>query len=122
MPNSARAAADTYRESVNTKDLDLLRTIFAKDVELVVPTMAMDLENPDGVFRGIDQAMDFFANTSFRAQAILTYTHVYEAGDSCIVELKGRLPAGNDVEALDIFTTGPDGLVTRMAVYARIAT
>ena len=122
MTSPARAAAETYRESVNTKDLDLLRTIFADDVVLSVPTMAMDLKNADGVFHGIDETMDFFANTSFKAQAILTYTHVYEAGDSCIVELKGRLPAGNDVEALDIFTTGPDGLVNRMTVYARIAT
>ena len=121
MPNAARAAADTYRESVNKKDLALLRTIFAPDVELVVPTMAMDLKNPDGVFRGIDAAMEFFETTSFPAQAILTYTHVYETDDSCIVELQGKLGGGNTVEALDIFTTGPDGLVTRMAVYARIA-
>ena len=121
MSKSARAAAETYRESVNKKDLELLRTIFAEDVELVVPTMALDLKNPDGVFRGIDEAMEFFATTSFPAQAILTYTHVYDSEDSCIVELQGRLPAGNTVEALDIFTTGADGLVTRMAVYARIA-
>lgn len=122
MTTPARAAAETYRESVNTKDLELLRTIFAPDVVLVVPTMALDLANPDGVFHGIDEAMAFFATTSFPAQAILTYTHVYETDDSCIVELEGRLPAGNSVEALDIFTTGADGLVTRMAVYARIAT
>jgi len=83
--------------------------------------MALDLENPDGVYRGGDQVMGFFERTSFPAQAILTYTHVYESGDSCVVELQGKLPAGNTVEALDIFTTGPEGLVTRMAVYARIA-
>jgi len=117
----ARAAAEIYRESVNTKNLDLLRTIFAEDVVLSVPTMAMDLKNPDGVFRGIDEAMDFFATTSFKAQAILTYTHIYEDENSCVVELKGRLPAGNDVEALDIFSVNDDGLVTRMTVYARIA-
>jgi hypothetical protein len=122
MTNPARAAADTYRESVNTKNLDLLRTIFADDVELVVPTMALDLKNPDGRFHGIDQAMEFFATTSFPAQAILTYTHVYETDHSCVVELSGRLPAGNSVEALDIFTVGDDGLVKRMAVYARVAT
>jgi len=121
MTTPARAAADTYRESVNTKDLALLRTIFAKDVVLQVPTMAMTLKNPDGVFHGIDEAMDFFASTSFPAQAILTYTHIYETEDSCVVELQGRLPAGNSVEALDIFTVGDEGLVTRMAVYARIA-
>lgn len=121
MSNPARRAAETYRESVNTKDLGLLRTIFAPDVELCVPTMALDLENPDGVYRGVDQVMGFFERTSFPAQAILTYTHVYESGDSCVVELQGKLPAGNTVEALDIFTTGPEGLVTRMAVYARIA-
>jgi len=119
--SAARAAAETYKESVNKKDLELLRTIFADDVVLSVPTMAMDLKNADGVFRGIDEAMDFFASTSFKAQAILTYTHVYEDGKSCVVELKGRLPAGNDVEALDIFTVNDEGLVNRMTVYARIA-
>lgn len=118
----ARAAAETYRESVNTKDLALLRTIFADDVVLSVPTMAMDLANPDGVFRGIEEAMAFFEKTSFEAKAILTYTHVYEDDNSCVVELKGRLPAGNDVEALDIFTVNDEGLVDRMTVYARIAT
>ncbi len=122
MTTPARVAAETYRESVNSKNLDLLRTIFADDVELVVPTMALDLKNPDGAFHGIDEAMEFFATTSFPAQAILTYTHVYETDDSCVVELAGRLPAGNSVEALDIFTVGGDGLVKRMAVYARIAT
>ena len=121
MTTPARTAAETYRESVNKKDLNLLRTIFAEDVELYVPTMALELKNPDGHFTGIDEAMDFFAATSFPAQAILTYTHVYESGNSCVVELEGLLPEGNTVEALDIFTTGEDGLVTRMAVYARIA-
>jgi ketosteroid isomerase-like protein len=121
MSSPARAAAETYRESVNTKDLDLLRTIFADDVVLFVPTMALDLKNPDGVFHGIGEAMEFFATTSFPAQAILTYTHVYEDGNSCVVELQGRLPPGNSVEALDIFTVNDAGLVTRMAVYARIA-
>ncbi len=121
MATPARKVADTYRESVNSKDLDLLRTIFAEDVVLQVPTMAMTLKNPDGIFHGIDAAMDFFASTSFPAQAILTYTHVYEDGNSCVVELEGRLPPGNSVEALDIFTVNDAGLVTRMAVYARIA-
>ena len=121
MSTPARAAADIYRESVNKKDLALLRTIFAPDVELLVPTMALELKKPDGVFRGIEEAMDFFATTSFPAQAILTFTHIYEDGNSCVVELEGRLPPGNSVEALDIFTVNDDGLVTRMAVYARIA-
>ena len=70
MTTPARAAAETYRESVNTKDLDLLRSIFAEDVALFVPTMALELENSDGVFRGIDEVMGFFARTSFPAQAI----------------------------------------------------
>ncbi len=83
--------------------------------------MALDLENPDGVYRGGDQVMGFFERTLFPGQAILTYTHVYESGDSCVVELQGKLPAGNSVDALEIFTSGPEGLVTRMAVYARIA-
>ena len=121
MTTPARAAAETYRQAVNTKDLDLLRTIFADDVVLSVPTMALELKNPDGVFRGIEEAVEFFATTSFPAKAILTYTHIYEDGNSCVVELEGRLPPGNSVEALDIFTVNGAGLVARMAVYARIA-
>ena len=119
--SAARTAAETYRESVNLKDLDLLRTIFADDVVLSVPTMAMELKNEDGVFRGIEEAMGFFAMTSFKAKAILTFTHIYEDDRSCVVELKGRMPGGNDVEALDIFTVNEEGLVNRMTVYARIA-
>jgi ketosteroid isomerase-like protein len=119
--SAACAAAETYRESVNRKDLELLRTLFADDVVLSVPTMSMELENPDGVYRGIEEAMGFFSGTSFKARATLTYTHVYSDGRSCVVELKGRLPAGNDVEALDIFTVDDSGKVERMTVYARIA-
>ena len=88
---------------------------------LYADSMELDLENADGVYRGVDDVMGFFERTSFPAQAILTYTHVYETDESCVVELQGKLPAGNTVEALDIFTTGSDGRVVRMAVYARIA-
>ena len=107
MTSPARAAAETYRASVNAKDLDLLRTIFAPDVELFVPTMALDLKHEDGVFRGIDEAMEFFATTSFPAQATLTYTHVYETERSCIVELEGLLPAGNTVALAEATSPRP---------------
>ena len=118
MASAARHAADTYHNAVNTKDLRLLRTIFAEDAMLAVPA-AITPDNPRGTFHGIENVMGFFANVSFPDQAILTYTHVYEDGNSCIVELEGELPE-RTVEALDIFTVGEDGLVARMAVYARI--
>ena len=118
MPKTARDAADTYREAVNTKSLDLLRTIFAEDATLQVPA-ALTPDDPTGTFRGIDNVMGFFAHVSFPDKAILTYTHVYEDGNTCVVELTGELP-DRTVEALDIFTVGNDGQVTRMAVYARV--
>ena len=91
-----------------------------KNFKSDMSTKAVKHMNPDAL---VDyEVMGFFARTSFPAQAILTYTHVYEDGPSCIVELAGRLPAGNDVEALDILTVGDEGRVKRMAVYARIAT
>jgi hypothetical protein len=118
MASAARNAADTYFNAVNTKDLALLRTIFAQDATLQVPA-AITPGNPEGTFHGIDNVMGFFTNVSFPDKAVLTYTHVYEDGGSCVVELEGQLP-DRKVEALDIFTVGDDGLVTRMAVYARI--
>lgn len=113
-----RRAADRYRQAVNAKDLELLRSIFAPDVVLQVPA-ALTPGDPTGTFRGVEAAMGFFAHVSFPDRADLTYTHVYEDGRTCVVELEGRLP-DRVVEALDIFTVGDDGLVTRMAVYARV--
>jgi hypothetical protein len=118
MPSGARQAADTYQEAVNRKDLGLLRTIFAADAVLSVPA-ALTPGDPTGTFRGIDAVMGFFTHVSFPDRADLTYTHVYEDGATCVVELEGKLP-DRTVEALDIFTVGDDGLVTRMAVYARV--
>jgi hypothetical protein len=118
MPTPAREAALTYQRAVNAKDLGLLRTIFSEEAVLVVPT-PLTPQDPTGSFRGIDAVMGFFARVSFPEQAVLTYTHVYEDGDTCVVELEGRLPE-RTVEAVDIFTVGGHGLVTRMAVYARV--
>jgi hypothetical protein len=118
MASPAQEAALTYQRSVNSKDLGLLRRIFSEEAVLVVPS-ALTPQDPTGSFRGIDAVMGFFAGVSFPQQAVLTYTHVYEDGDTCVVELEGRLP-DRTVEAVDIFTVGGDGLVTRMAVYARV--
>lgn len=114
----ARRAAETYRRAVNAKDLALLRGIFAPDVVLQVPA-ALTPGDPSGTFRGVEAAMGFFAHVSFPDRADLFYRHVYEDGRTCVVELEGRLP-DRVVEAVDIFTVGDDGLVTRMAVYARV--
>ena len=118
MTSPARKAADTYRAAVNAKDIDLLATIFSKDPILHVPA-ALTPGDPTGTFRGYDDVVGFFRETSFPEKAVLTYTHVYEDGDTCVVELQGELP-DRVVEAVDIFTAGPDGLVARMAVYARV--
>ena len=114
----AHQAAETYRAAVNKKDLELLRSIFDEDATLCVPA-ALTPGNPTGTFHGIDDVMGFFTHVSFPEKADLTYVHVYESGDTCVVELRGALP-DRTVEAVDIFTTGPSSLVTRMAVYARI--
>ena len=124
MATPARQAAQTYLDAVNAKDLGLLRTIFADDVTLLVPltTPAMRSGNPTGIYRGVEETMGFFSGISFRAEATLTYTHVYEAGDTCVAELSATTPGTDRVlEAVDIFTVGDGGLVTRMAVYARVA-
>ena len=118
MPKSARDAADTYRQAVNTKSLDLLRTIFADGAVLQVPA-ALTPSDPTGTFVGIDNVMGFFTHVSFPDKAVLTYTHIYEDANTCVVELTGDLP-DRRVEALDIFTVDEDGMVTRMAVYARV--
>jgi hypothetical protein len=118
MAGPATAVALTYQRSVNAKDLDLLRTIFADEAVLVVPT-GLTPDDPTGTFRGIDAVMGFFGGVSFPQQAVLTYRAVYEDGDTCVVELEGRLP-DRTVEAVDIFTVNAAGLVTRMAVYARV--
>jgi hypothetical protein len=113
----ARRASEAYRRAVNTKDLTLLRTIFAEGATLGVPA-ALTPGDPSGSFRGVEDVMGFFSKVSFPDRAVLGYDHVYEDGATCIVELIGHLPE-RDVEALDVFTDD-DGLVVRMAVYARV--
>ncbi len=108
---TAREAALVYQRSVNAKDLVLLRSMFADDAELLVPA-ALTPDNPSGSFHGVEQVMGFFATVSFPEQAVLTYRHIYEDGSTCVVELEGRLP-DRTVEAVDIFTVGSHGLVTR---------
>lgn len=118
MPGSARDAAETYKRAVNSKDLDLLSTILSDDVTVCVPPGLLP-GNPTGTLHGKEAAMGFFSNTSFPEKAVLTYTGVYEDGQTCVVELSGQLP-DRVVEVVDIFTVDEDGLLTRFAVYGRL--
>src|SRR5438128_10240271 len=102
MSRSARDAAETYRAAVNTKDLGLLRTIFADDVTLCVP-INLTPDDTTRTYRGVEAAMDFFGGVSFPVEAILTYTHVYEDDRTCVVELEAE--AGD--RRMEAWTSSP---------------
>jgi hypothetical protein len=118
MSGPARTAAETYQRAVNAKDLDLLSSILSDDMTICVPPGLLP-GNKTGLLHGKEAAMGFFSRTSFPEKAILSYTNVYEDGNTCVVELRGQLP-DRIVEVVDIFTVNDDGLLTRFAVYGRL--
>ena len=108
--SSARSAVAAYFSGVNEKRIEPLQHLFS------VTAVAI---NSTGELNGRDEIVAFYRNTVFPSGLVIEPVNTYLSGDSCIVELEGRVPAGDVYYMVDIFTIGSDGLVERLAVYRR---
>jgi ketosteroid isomerase-like protein len=108
---ASRSAAERYCAAVNAKDAAALGDLFATDAVAL---------NTVGEFRGRDEILGFYTGLVFANDVTVVPVAVYEAGDTCVVELEGRTPNGPDVQRMvDIFTVDGDGRVVRLAIYRR---
>ena len=111
MSGPARDAADAYCAAVNAHDLDALRQLFAEDVVAL---------NTLGEYRGREQAVSFYEQLVLANNVHVDPVHIYEAGNTCVVELEGKSPTTPDVyRMVDIFTVGTDGRIARLSIYRR---
>jgi hypothetical protein len=111
MTGAARAAAECYIVAVNARDGAGLRELFDDSVVAL---------NTAGEYHGREKVVGFYEQLVFANEVVVVPTHVYEAGDTCVVELEGRSPNSADVfRMIDVFTVGGNGRVTRLAIYRR---
>jgi steroid delta-isomerase len=110
--NAARAAANRYITLVNARDADGLAALFAEDAIVL---------HPVGVFDGRAAIRTFFAEVVIPTGPSAKIIASLEDGDECAVEIEALTESWPDQiqHVSDFFTTGRDGLITRLAVYRR---
>jgi ketosteroid isomerase-like protein len=115
VSSSARDVALRYVELVNEGRLGELVDLYADDGEVLPPNPAYA-----PVVKGREALTAHYQRSVGKRVPQLELTHLYADGDTCVVELVSQT---NDEDhpwgIVDIFTTGPDGLITRMAAYRR---
>lgn len=110
-PNRASDAAAAYIQAVNDGSLEDIALLFHEDAVVI---------NATGELIGQDRILTFYRETVFPNRVSVTPVRIYDAGDTCVVELEGRVPPASDAQQMvDIFTVGGDGRISRMAVYRR---
>jgi ketosteroid isomerase-like protein len=111
MMGSARQAADNYCRAVNEKSFELMHRLFSEDA-VAINTMT--------TLTGSDEIVAFYRDVVFANDVSVEPIFVYDAGDTCVVELEGRMPSSPDVQRMvDIITVAADGRISRLAVYRR---
>ncbi|ONH28015.1 nuclear transport factor 2 family protein [Pseudofrankia asymbiotica] len=115
MPSSAVGVAPTYVRLVNEGRLAETVDLYAEDGEALPPNPAYE-----PVIRGRAALREHYQRSVGRRLPKIEITHLYEAGDTRVVELSsGTVDEDQPWGVLDIFTVRADGLVTRMAAYRR---
>jgi limonene-1,2-epoxide hydrolase len=110
MPG-ARDTADHYVEVATADGKEALADLFALDAVFHAPDGA--------VYRGRDDIAAFYRR--HLANIVPTF-HIHRAvasGDNCWIELADGSDDDPTLLASNHFTVGPDGLITRLAVYLR---
>jgi hypothetical protein len=115
MARTAREVAERYVDLVNSGSLDAIVDLYAEDGEVHPPNPAYD-----PVVKGRTALSAHYRRSVGVRVPKLEVTHLYEAGDTCVVELFTQTadeehPWG----VVDIFTVNDSGLITRMAAYRR---
>lgn len=108
----ARAAALSYVECINTKNLEKLLALFAEDGVL---------NHPFGVFAGKQKLAEFYGGLIMHMDTKLTTGRIAAEGHVCSIEVVGRSPQAPDKAqyAIDLFEVNEQGLVKELAIYYR---
>lgn len=112
LHEKARAAALSYVECINTKNLPRLLALFAEDGAL---------NHPFGYFQGKAKLEEFYGGLVMKADTQLTVGRIAAEGKVCTVEVTGRSPQAPDKAqyAIDLFEVNEQGLVKELAIYYR---
>ena len=112
LHEQARAAALSYVECINSKNLPKLLALFAEDGAL---------NHPFGYFQGKAKLEEFYGGLVMKADTQLTVGRIAAEGNVCSVEVKGVSPQAPDKAqyAIDLFEVNEQGLVTELAIYYR---
>src|SRR5690606_916616 len=87
LQDKARAAALSYVECINSKNLPTLLALFAEDGAL---------NHPFGVFQGKAKLEEFYGGLVMKADTHLTVGRIAAEGNVCSVEVAGRSPQAPD--------------------------
>jgi len=112
LHEKARAAALSYVECINTKNLERLLALFAEDGVLT---------HPFGVFAGKAKLAEFYGGLIMLMDTQLTTGRISAEGNVCTIEVVGRSPQAPDKAqyAIDLFEVNEQGLVKELAIYYR---
>lgn len=112
LAEKARAAAHTYVNCINSKNIDGLMAIFAEGAELV---------HPFGVFAGKQKLVEFYGGLVMLADTQLTVARESAENNICAIEVIGVSPQASDKPqyAVDLFEVNEQGLVKNLSIYYR---
>ena len=112
LKEHARAAALSYVECINSKNLPKLLALFAEDGAL---------NHPFGYFQGKQKLEEFYGGLVMKADTQLSVGRLAAEGRVCSVEVKGVSPQAPDKAqyAVDVFEVNEQGLVKELAIYYR---
>jgi hypothetical protein len=104
-------AAERYVEVATGGGKGRLADLFAPDAEFHHPE--------GGVINGRETIRAFYDRRLANLTPTFHIPRMAKAGDECWVELAYGDPSAPDLVSANHFTVGPDGLITRLAVFLR---
>ena len=115
MVRTAREVAERYVDLVNSGSLDAIVDLYAEDGEVHPPNPAYD-----PVVKGKTALRAHYRRSVGARVPKVEVAHLYEAGDTCVVELVTQTAdEAHPWGIVDIFTVDDRGLISRMAAYRR---
>ena len=109
--SAAREAGEAYQRHVAAADADALVALFADDAVLL---------HPAGEFHGQTAIRGFYEANVLPHKVRMDAVSWVVDGTTCVFELEARAAAsGPATYAIDHMTVGPDGRITRLAIYYR---
>jgi SnoaL-like domain len=102
--------SDAFRAAAESKDFSAIDDLFAADVVFRSPVVFKPYEGRDAVSMLLAAVSQVFED--FR------YTDQVETGDAAALAFSARV-GDRELDGIDFLHFGPDGRISRMAVYVR---